>query len=145
MEINISSELADVQKRIRQNFHTEKSFIRGTYFTATFPYGEISIQRNFLRRSFLMTTFPYGKVSLRRNILTAKFPTEKFPTAKFPTAKFSSADSIIANVLHSWGSSNSVTLCIWSADKHLIVCMLALYSHNSYEQRVYNFSLQKPC
>ena len=79
--MNISSKLAEIKKRIQHDFHTAKTSVRRTYFTAKSPYGEISVRRNFLKAKF-----PYGEISLRRNFLTVKFPMTKLPTAKFPSA-----------------------------------------------------------
>ena len=67
----IRSKLVQVQKCIRQNFHTAK-----------LPYGELILRQNFPRRKFLTAKFPNGEFP------TAKFPTAKLPTAKFPKSVF---------------------------------------------------------
>ena len=76
LKINISSELIEVQKRVRQIFYTAKLL-----------YGELILRRNFLRRNCLTAKFRYGEISLRQKILTAILPKEKlkFPMAKFPS------------------------------------------------------------
>ena len=63
LKINISSELVEVQKRIRQKFDISK-----------LPYGEISVRRNIRSAKTPTVEFPYGEINLRRNFVTAKFP-----------------------------------------------------------------------
>ena len=71
LKINIRNDLVEVQKRIRQNFHTanlpygELIFCRN-FRTAKYPYGEISYAGISLRRNFLTAKYPYGEIFQRR-------------------------------------------------------------------------------
>ena len=51
----MSSELVDVQKRMRKNFNTAKPH------TANLFYGEISVRRNIRTAKFPKAKYPYGK------------------------------------------------------------------------------------
>ena len=61
-----------------KNFSHGETSVRRTFFTAYFPYGEISIRQNFLRQNFFVAIFPYSElsfdeISLRRNFLRRNF------------------------------------------------------------------------
>ena len=81
----MNSELVEIRKHLRQNFHSAKLpydelILRRNFRTAKYLYGEVSYA------NILAAIFAYGEISLRQNFLTAKFLTAKFPTAKFPSA-----------------------------------------------------------
>ena len=56
-----------------KNFVYGETPVRRAYFTAKFPYGEISVRQNFLRWNFFTAKFPYGDISLRWNFLRRNF------------------------------------------------------------------------
>ena len=63
LKINISTEIFQVQKRIRRNFHTAEihygeHILRQNFRTAECPYGEISYSEISLRQNV-----PYGEIS----------------------------------------------------------------------------------
>ena len=78
-KITIISKLVDVQKRIRQNFHTtnlpySELILRQNFRKAKDSYGEISYSKIPLWRNFPTVKFPHGKISLQRSFLRQIFP-----------------------------------------------------------------------
>ena len=68
VENHYSSELVEVQKRMRKKFYTAKLL-----------YGEPILRRNFRTVKYPYDEIFYGEISFRRNFLTVKFPNGETP------------------------------------------------------------------